>query len=386
MKKVALFLAVTCLFTGITLAQAPQVRKVWEIVLPDAVNDVAIDTLNGQPIVVVDELSRVVVLGPQGEELRSFAGRSLQYDRCRRISKNGRFVAIRSNFWGNRGNSLPSLRGALKDIYTIGVSNDGGRRLGLKIIGTGDVENYVGDTLVFFDQDGNAVADVPTPGLELAKFSPKGDVLFARYKHYKPGQPISEHRFPLAAYDRNGRLLWLEDKKRHMFVFDADTLNNLCNLEWDQTAGWSLAFYGINGREQKRVPILPQEERFNVNASDLEVSLDGRYALLGADRQGLFFVDKNAGRVLWTYKQTTGEGVWDIALSEDGQYALATIVDMPREDPKTSNVPWGHAYLFDRSGKIVWSSEPRRAVGRAWMGKGYFAYGGQGLKLYQIIP
>lgn len=389
MKKVVMSMVLMGLVSALAPAQTPQVRLLWEKNMP--ATNVGIDTLDGQPVFVVDGPERVVVLGPQGEEVRSFSAKGFPTSpEFKRMSQNGKFVASSKGqeFWERRGNSLPTLRGNLKDVLLIGVSNDGERRLGLKVPGLSvpnevgiDAENVMGDTLIFFDRDGNAVARVPAPGLELAKFSPKGDVLFVRHKHYNPGQLIAENRFPLVAYDHNGRVLWREDKKRHMFVFDADTLNNLCNLEWDQTAGWSLAFYGIDGREQKRISILSAEARFNVYGSEVVVSDDGRYALLNAYTQGLFFVDKQAGQVVWHYTlRGDRDKVWNIALSGDGQYALASILDKPGAPN------WGHAYLFDRSGRVIWQSDPALNVGRVWMEKSYFVLATQGILVFQILP
>ncbi|RLI77748.1 hypothetical protein DRP04_10915 [Archaeoglobales archaeon] len=69
------------------------------------------------------------------------------------------------------------------------------------------------------------------------------------------------------------------------------------------------------------------------------ISSDGEYVVAGSKDDKVYFFDRS-GKLLWSYE--TGGDVWSVAISSDGKYVVAGSGD-------------SKVYFFDRSGKLLWS-------------------------------
>jgi len=390
MKRGMIVLALIGVFVGLAQAQTTQVRKVFSHKIDNWVVHLSLDTLAGKPMVMADlwygyhgATSKLVVFDSAGERLNVPGGGSGFPEWARRTSRSGRYFASLQpggtmKRMDKRGNLLPSFSRSINQVLL--VSDDGSRWLAITrhpaVHGGRDaprmanVEDDPSDTLLLFNGQGSVLAVIPAPGLSLAEFSPKDNWLFLRYKH------VTGRKNPLACYDSNGNRMWYKEVNFSYPMFKADSLNNLCVLEWRDSKTVGLAFYFPNGQEQAFVPLVEKPNTIQFSACGLELTKDGKYAVFNADKRGLFYVQKVPPQILWTWKREPypyGHLIKGFALSETGEYVVADVNDV--------NQRWGHLYLFNNKGEVVWQgSDIQKAKSKLTFGLGkYFtAFTGSG--------
>ncbi len=89
--------------------------------------------------------------------------------------------------------------------------------------------------------------------------------------------------------------------------------------------------------------------RYKTDGSIYSVSItpDGSYIAAGSSDNKIYLFDRS-GKLLWSYE--TGSWVWSVSITPDGSYIVA------------AGGGDGNVYLFDRNGKLLWKYRTKGAI------------------------
>ena len=389
--KVVLFLVLMGLFAGLTQAQTPQVKLLWEKQFDSPVAGYSILEIQNKLVVPVVTEKGVYICDAIGNAKELFRSKNF----WKVISSgDGRSVDISSpenrfrfDIISQRVTAVP------KDVNTKWVSLDGSRRIGVHThpptpgyLGAfGTLREFPDNHEMFSDTTDTLFLRNNANKIIMSKKIPRlSDICFSATDNgfYTVNADPSYEFYHLTAYDLDGRERWQVSRKIAVIARPhAMEEGGLVSLEGKEGRdGWFCIFYNNQG-----VVVSEVDLGFDVNlwACEFTSSTDGKRILL-YNGSSVALIQRDPPRVLWLKSGPGGgkPGMYTYGyLSSDGQYTAVNQIGESKAKTRT--------ILYNSIGQEVWRREfvPRGGT-PAW-GKGIpylgiLCQGGSALAVYKI--